>query len=294
MKKRVLVLAALPFIGLGAVLGWYLLTHRIGDYVVTVTGPGNQTVACFRMSDTILYTDPFVGSVSWQRGPQQLQFPKSTVHPHAVFGGNWSAALAQAGVEGALCSNGPYPDPAVSAERAAVAAAEEARRVQEIERMAPVMVDLGKQPAQLCDDHGNCCRRVPIHGGSGIAILKRRADGLYLNGHKLVLYRSARQKAGTEITGYELKDEMLGQKVINANVLDAVYEHPELVPDEWRTTSRSTPTIVFWGTIYADDGNTLFVREGWFGRCGSTVEKWCRSYMRLDNHYIGSAVVLKD
>jgi hypothetical protein len=300
MKRRFLVLAALALAGSGTVL-WYLLTHRIGDWVITVTGPRQEIVACFKAPGTILRTIPFGGSVSWKVEGRRLRFPGPAVHTYSAPDGNWKAAFAWAGVEEALCRNGAYPDPRVSAERAGAAAAAEGRRVLEIQRIPPVTVDLGKEPNELCDYSKSCTRRLAVHLGSGKAVLQRRPDGLYLNGHKLALYRSARewvwdarirQNVETAVTGFELKDEMLGRQVVNANVLDALVEHPELVPDEWRTQGRSSPTVVFWGTVYKDDGGSLFVRHGF--ACESQPTGWCTYHRRLDNHCLGSAVVLED
>jgi hypothetical protein len=118
--KRVVVVLVVLALAAG---GWYLATHRTGDWVVTVSASNGQTVMCFKMHDTTLTRDIFNDTVSWHIGGQQLNFPARTVHPYPVVAGNQSTAFAMAGVDGELCGNGPYPDPVVLARRMAEQAA---------------------------------------------------------------------------------------------------------------------------------------------------------------------------
>ena len=74
------------------------------------------------------------------------------------------------------------------------------------------------------------------------------------------------QKDDKHIRGYELRKKLEGERVLNANVLDHLLSHPELIPEDWK---RSGFGRYFWGTIYhrpGGPGNELFVRcLGWSG-----------------------------
>ena len=49
---------------------------------------------------------------------------------------------------------------------------------------------------------------VESHIGEGWVIVEKRADRLYLNGRKFVLYLSRRQQNGKSLKGYELREEL--------------------------------------------------------------------------------------
>ena len=90
---------------------------------------------------------------------------------------------------------------------------------------------------------------------------------------KVSLYLSKRQKGGKLITGDDLRREPEGQPVLNANVLDYLLAHPELIPDEWKGKY-----IFFWGTIYRNRVGRLYVRDlAWNG------DGWRWSYRWLDS-----------
>lgn len=96
---------------------------------------------------------------------------------------------------------------------------------------------------------------IEAHVGGGWVKLEKRKDGLYVDGRKVVLYLSERQKNGNVIKGYELRDELSGKPMLNANILDALCEHTELIPEEWKGKA-----VFFWGTVYRDSDDDLFVR----------------------------------
>ena len=72
---------------------------------------------------------------------------------------------------------------------------------------------------------------------------------------KVSLYLSPRQQGGQVIIGHDLRQELVGKPVLNANVLDYLLAHPELIPEEWKGKY-----IYFWGTIYRYSGVNLCVR----------------------------------
>ena len=82
--------------------------------------------------------------------------------------------------------------------------------------------------------------------GIGFVTLEKRADGqLYIDGKKVILYLSKKQMNGKVIVGNDLREELSGKKILNANILDYLLAHPELIPEEWKVKP-----IFFWGTIY--------------------------------------------
>jgi len=88
------------------------------------------------------------------------------------------------------------------------------------------------------------------------------------------LYLSDKQKQGA-IGGNQLKEELKNQKVLTANVLDYLLEHPELIPEEWKGKA-----IFFWGTIYRNSDGFLSVRylfwdgDGWRWLCRWLDNDW--------------------
>lgn len=84
---------------------------------------------------------------------------------------------------------------------------------------------------------------------------------------RTVLYLSKRHKTGY-IDGHDLREELADKPVMNANVLDYLLAHPELIPESWKGK-----TIFFWGTIYRRPHRNLYVRclnwddSGWLWSC---------------------------
>lgn len=69
------------------------------------------------------------------------------------------------------------------------------------------------------------------------------------------------QRGGKVIEGNKLRKELAKKPVFNANVLDYLLAHPELIPDEWKTDGNgNTRYIFFWGTIYRRRDGYLYVR----------------------------------
>lgn len=75
------------------------------------------------------------------------------------------------------------------------------------------------------------------------------------------LYFSDRQVGSSpettnyKVTGHELRPELSTKAVMNANVLDYLLAHPELIPKSWKGHS-----VFFWGTIYIDVSGQPYVR----------------------------------
>lgn len=107
--------------------------------------------------------------------------------------------------------------------------------------------------------------KVEQHIGEGWVVVEKRADGLYINGRKINLHLSKRQKDGKWLKGFEVCEELTGKPVLNANILDVLYENNHLIPEEWKKDENgNTRFIFFWGTIYRASGDRLSVRYLYF------------------------------
>jgi hypothetical protein len=97
---------------------------------------------------------------------------------------------------------------------------------------------------------------------SGTVALTRDGDNLFLDGKKIEFFLSPNQAEGKSIKGDKLRKELEGKPVLNANVLDYLLAHPELIPESWKVDEKGrTRYIFFWGTIYRNSGGDLFARS---------------------------------
>lgn len=75
------------------------------------------------------------------------------------------------------------------------------------------------------------------------------------------LYLSEPQRKEKSIEGNKLRKELENKAVLNANVLDYLLAHPNLIPEEWKKDEKNrTRYIFFWGTIYRSSYGCLYVR----------------------------------
>ena len=89
------------------------------------------------------------------------------------------------------------------------------------------------------------------------------------------LHLSPTQMNGKYIEGNKLRKELASEPVFNANVLDYLLAHPELIPEEWKGKY-----VFFWGTIYRNSDGYLYVRFlYWHGGA------WDWSYVWLDRNF---------
>lgn len=61
----------------------------------------------------------------------------------------------------------------------------------------------------------------------------------------IVLHRSPNQINGRKIIGHQLRQELSGHLVFNANLAHYLVAHSDLIPSKWSGSS-----VFFWGTIY--------------------------------------------
>ncbi len=96
----------------------------------------------------------------------------------------------------------------------------------------------------------------------GWTVVEHRKDGVLKwdpveQGKEKCLYLSKRQRNGRVIGGNDLRKEIEGKPVLNANVLDWLLkeENQHLIPEFWKSK-----VVFFWGTIYRDPAGRLSVR----------------------------------
>jgi hypothetical protein len=121
-------------------------------------------------------------------------------------------------------------------------------------------VDLAKAPRLPFDN-----AKVVKHEGKGVVEIELRSDdNLYVDGKKVVLHLSERQMGDKRVVGHELRKELEGgeQVLLNSNVLDYIYDHPELFPEHWKKDENGEIRyIFFWGSVFRIPSNGfLFVR----------------------------------
>lgn len=122
---------------------------------------------------------------------------------------------------------------------------------------------------------------VETNKGGGWVMVQKRADGLYVDGRKVILHLSERQKGGKVIRGYELRDEVTNLPVLHPNILDALYEHRHLIPEDWKQDENSNAIFIyFWAVTYRRQDGDVYVRcLYWSGGA------WRRLYDWLSNDW---------
>jgi len=104
-----------------------------------------------------------------------------------------------------------------------------------------------------------------------------------INLKDIELYLDDSQKDGY-IEGYKLREKLKDQPVLNATVLDYLWEHQDQIPESWKERDKdgNIKFIYFWGTIFRDSVGGLYVRGVYF--LGGA---WGRSYRWLGNEWDG-------
>jgi hypothetical protein len=102
---------------------------------------------------------------------------------------------------------------------------------------------------------------VKTNKGGGWVEVQKRADGLYIDGRKVIQFRSECQKGDKVIKGYELRDEVKNLPVLHPNIMDALYEHGHLIPEEWKYDENGNIIYTFfWAVRYGDSDGSGCVR----------------------------------
>ncbi len=89
---------------------------------------------------------------------------------------------------------------------------------------------------------------------------------------KIALYFDEAQKNGN-VNGYHLRSKLQYKPVFNANMLDYVLAHPELIPDDWKGKE-----VCFWGTLYFFNSRYHVRYLFWY------FGGWSWAFRRLSDH----------
>jgi hypothetical protein len=116
-------------------------------------------------------------------------------------------------------------------------------------------IDLAKSP-RLPFNNAEVAKHIgEINGKRVVEIELRSDDNLYFDGKKVVLHLSERQMGDKRVVGHELREELESGELVllNSNVLDYIYDHPELFPEHWKKNEDGgIRYIFFWGSIFRD------------------------------------------
>lgn len=124
------------------------------------------------------------------------------------------------------------------------------------------------------------CDTVPLVSESCSIEEHRRGGQLPLDMSKVKFHLSRNQVDGNVIEGNKLREELVSKPILNANVLDYLLLHQVLIPEEWkRDGNKCVRWIFFWGTIYRNSKNNLFVRYLFWSRSNGM---WDWDYRQLD------------
>ncbi len=72
---------------------------------------------------------------------------------------------------------------------------------------------------------------------------------------QVTLHLEAGQQGGNAMKGTDLQKALEDKPVLNANALDFLLAHPELIPESWKDKY-----VFFWGTVYRFSDGCLCVR----------------------------------
>jgi hypothetical protein len=109
--------------------------------------------------------------------------------------------------------------------------------------------------------------------------LPNRVKGIFTwDPTKVSLYLSKKQKGDKYLVGNDLRKELANKPTLNASLLDYLWAHPELIPEDWKGKA-----VFFWGTIYRHWEGRLYVRYlYWHGGL------WECHYFLLDDGFYSS------
>jgi len=127
----------------------------------------------------------------------------------------------------------------------------------------------------VAEDVIDCAADPLIPVGWGLSEHKRSGRFRW-DPANVALYVSTTQRAGEFIRGVDLREELHNLPVLNACVLDFLFAHPQLIPEEWKGKH-----VYFWGTIYYTEGTDQVVRflgwsdeRGWYWDYFSIEAPW--------------------
>ncbi len=91
------------------------------------------------------------------------------------------------------------------------------------------------------------------------------------------LWLSPDQQNGKVVTGHELAKQWAKRSVFNANLLDYLLDHPQLIPESWKQDEQGQTLLIYFpGTKYRDSDGNLYVRYLY----------WRGGHWQADGHWL--------
>jgi len=107
------------------------------------------------------------------------------------------------------------------------------------------------------------------------SVVEHRQDGqIKFDPQQLALHLDQMQRSRESMRGVDLRQSLADHPVLNANALGFLLDHPYFIPEDWKQYT----SIVFWGTIYADGNDGLFVRCLYY-HVGRDCWEWCTAHL---------------
>lgn len=97
------------------------------------------------------------------------------------------------------------------------------------------------------------CRKTPFIPDGLFIVEHRKFDSFKLNPSYTKLDLSRRVK-NMSLSGVDMRKYLAKKWVMNANILDFLIDHPNLIPENWKNK-----VIYFWGTIYGTSNGDIHV-----------------------------------
>ncbi|MFH0892376.1 MAG: hypothetical protein V1867_06365 [Candidatus Falkowbacteria bacterium] len=122
--------------------------------------------------------------------------------------------------------------------------------------------------------------KIEFQIGSSWVKVEKRSDGLYVDDRRVTLHLSERQKGKKDLPGYELQKELEGKPTLHPNIMDALFENPYLIPEDWKKDEKGNILyIFFWAVVFRSDFGSRYVRYfsfngGWNRNHCSLEEGW--------------------
>lgn len=154
-------------------------------------------------------------------------------------------------------------------------------KLQQFKDLAKLKAVLSGLAQIVTTKHVINCDIVPLVPNGWKVVQHVKGGQLEWNPADVELYLDESQKEGKSIKGNKLRQrlaKLIGKRVMNANILDFLLDHPELIPEEWKGKA-----IFFWGTVYrSSDGNLCVRYLYWDGG------RWHWIYCGIGNDFDGA------
>lgn len=89
----------------------------------------------------------------------------------------------------------------------------------------------------------------------GWSVESHKKHGMMVWNSNAIMLHLEKEQNTSSLNGNKLRKRIEKLPALNANVLDYLLKHPDLIPESWKGKY-----VFFWGTIYRNSGGLLCVR----------------------------------